>query len=186
VFNSEDVEHVGILPMCAKEGALWNVETLAKLMGDYLPEEAVLQFAQAQRRDAVTRRLAQRTTKSAAIAGGGIAGTDITGISDIFLLSPMQVVLVMLIGGLSCEDYSIETAADFFTEWGVVGSAGIAAKKLAGTLAGMLPGPGQAVNAATAAAVTYAIGRSAETYYFEDEFVRPSEFMSMERFKNKF
>ena len=98
----------------------------------------------------------------------------------------MQVVLVMLIGGLSCEDYSIETAADFFTEWGVVGSAGIAARKLAGVIAGMLPGPGQAVNAGTAAAVTYAIGRSAETYYFDDRFVRPSEYLSFDRLTDKF
>ena len=186
VFNSKDAEYVGIFPTCANEGALWNVDTLAKLMGDYLPEEAVLQFAQAQRRDALTRRLARRTTESFAIGAGALAGADISGISDIFLLTPGQAFLVMLIAGLSCEDYSIETAADFFAEWGVVGSAGIAARKLAGAIAGMAPGGGQAVNATVAAAVTYAIGRSAETYYFDDEFVRPSEYMSVDRFTEKF
>jgi len=186
VFDSEEPEYVGVFPTCAKEGALWNIETLAKLMGDYLPEEAVLQFAQAQRRDALTRRLARKTTESAALAGGMIASADISGISDIFLLSPMQVVLVMLIGGLSCEDYSTETATDYFAEWGVVGSAGVAARKLAGAIVGMTPGPGQVGNAAIAAAVTYGIGRSAETYYFEDDFVEPSEYFSPKKFTDKF
>lgn len=186
VFDSEDAEYVGVFPTCAKEGALWNVETLAKLMGDYLPEEAILQFAQAQRRDAVTRQLARRTTESFALGAGMLAGADISGISDVLVLTPAQAFLVILIGGLSCEDYSIETAADFFAEWGVVGAAGIGARELAGTIVGMIPAGGQAVNAAVAAAVTCAIGRSAEKYYFDDQFVRPSEFMSVDRFSNKF
>jgi predicted GTPase len=174
----EKLDNIGVFPTYLKEEPYWNVETLAELMGDCLPEEAVLQFAQAQRRDKLTRKIARRQTKKASGIGGTIAGTDISGFSDIFVLTGLQIYLVMLIGSFSCREFSIDTAREYFAEFGAIGASGLVFRKLAGTLAGVFPGPGQAVNAAVAGAGTYAIGRSAETYYFEGRYKDPEKFMA--------
>lgn len=174
-FDSED--HIGLFPTYVKEEPYWNVDSLSMFITEHLPDEAVLQFAQAQRRNSVMRGVARRQTRNFAGAGATIAGLDVSGASDVFILTPLQVLLVMFIGALSCEEFSVSTAIDFFAELGLVGSAAFTGRKLAGALAGVVPGFGQAVNASVAFAGTYAIGRSAEKYYFDDEMVKPSEFI---------
>jgi uncharacterized protein (DUF697 family) len=64
----------------------------------------------------------------------------------------------------------------YFAELGAVGGAGLALRKLAGAASGVIPGPGQALNAAIAGGGTYALGRSAEAYFFDGESVSPSNF----------
>jgi uncharacterized protein (DUF697 family) len=172
------IDNVGVFPTYLKEEPYWNVETLNELVADCIPEEAVLQFAQAQRRDALMRRLARKQTKKLSGVGATIAMADLSGFADITVLTPLQGYLVMLIGSLSCREFSVETAKDYFAELGVVGGTGFALRKLAGALAGVFPGAGQSINGVIAGAGTYAIGRSAETYYFEDEYVEPSKFMA--------
>jgi len=178
-FDSE--QHIGVFPTYVREEPYWNVETLAELIGEHLPEEAVLQFAQAQRRESVMRSMARKQTRRLSAAAGTIAGLDVSGVSDIMVLTPLQVLLVMLVGSFSCEELSVATAKDYFTQLGVVGSAGLGARKVAGTLTGMFPGAGQAINAGVASVTTYTIGRSAETYFFTDEFVRPNEYLTEAR-----
>ena len=177
VFDSE--RHVGVFPTYAMQDPYWNVDTLSELMCEYLPQEAVLQFAQAQRRDQLMRSMARRQTKRLAISAALIGGADSTSVSDIVVLTPLQVGLVVLIGSLSCEEFSVATAHEYFAELGAVGSAGLGLRKLAGALAGIVPGPGQAVNAGVAFTGTYAVGRSAEEYFFEDDFTPPKEYMSV-------
>lgn len=179
VFDSKD--HVGVFPTYAMQEPYWNVDTLSELMCEHLPQEAVLQFAQAQRRDHLMRSMARRQTRRLSGIAATIGGADSTGVSDIVLLTPLQVGLVVLIGSLSCEEFSVATAHEYFAELGAVGSAGLGLRKLAGTLAGVIPGPGQAVNAGIAFTGTYAIGRSAEAYFFDDEFTPPKEYMSVAR-----
>jgi uncharacterized protein (DUF697 family) len=176
VFDSE--RHVGVFPTYAMQDPYWNVDTLSELMCEYLPEEAVLQFAQAQRRDRLMRSIARRQTNRLAATAAVLGGADSTGVSDILLLTPLQVGLVVIIGSLSCEEFSVSTAHEYFAELGAVGSAGLGLRKLAGAVAGVVPGPGQVVNAGIAFAGTYAVGRSAEAYFFDDEFTQPKEYMS--------
>jgi uncharacterized protein (DUF697 family) len=138
----------------------------------------MLQYAQAQRRERLMRNIAQERTKKISALGGTIAGADMSGISDIAILTPLQVYLVMLIGSLSCQEFSKDTAKEYFAELGAVGGAGLTLRKLAGTASGVFPGPGQALNAAIAGGGTYAIGRSAEAYFFDEETVPASDFIS--------
>jgi predicted GTPase/uncharacterized protein (DUF697 family) len=177
-YTFDSTDHVGVFPTYAKEEPYWNIDNLSLFIAEHLPEEAVLQFAQAQRRSTVMRSIARRQTRNVAGVGAGIAGLDVSGISDLTVLSVMQVALVMLIGALSCEDFSVSTALDFFGELGLVTGTAFTARKLAGAIAGVIPGPGQAANAGVAFAGTYALGRSAEVYYFDDRVVKPSEFYS--------
>lgn len=172
------IDAVGIFPTYLKEEPYWNVETIRELVADHLPEEAILQFAQAQREDALMRRLSRTQTKKISGIGATIAGADLSGISDIFVLTALQVYLVMLIASFSCRDFGREAAEDYFAELGVLGGTGFVFRKLAGAAAGVVPVSGQAVNAVVAGGGTYAIGRSAESYYFNDEYESPSAFMS--------
>jgi len=174
----EDLRNIGVFPTYLKEEPYWNVETMSNLIGDCIPEEAVLQFAQAQRRDSLMKKLARKQTKKAAGVGASIAGMDMTGISDILLLTPLQIYLVMLIGSFSCREFGKDTAKEYFTELGAVSGAGFALRKVGGFFSGKVPGAGQAVNATIAGAGTYAIGRSAEAYYFDEEFIAPEEFIT--------
>ena len=174
----EDLDDIGVFPTYLKEEPYWNVDTLSELIGDCMPEEAVLQFAQAQRRDRLMRKIARERTRKLSALGGTIAAADMSGISDIAILTPLQVYLVMLIGSLSCQEFSKDTAMEYFAELGVVGGAGFTLRKFAGAASGVFPGPGQALNAVIAGGGTYAIGRSAEAYFFDGESVAPSEFTS--------
>lgn len=175
-YTFDSTEHVGVFPTCARAGSEWNIDTLAELIGGHLPDEVLLQFAQAQRREQIMQSIARQQTNNVATTTGTIAGIDFSGISDIMVLTPMQVYLVMVIGALSCQEFSVERAREYFAELGVVGSAGLGARKLAGALTGTLGAPGAAINASVAATTTYMIGRSAEAYFFDDEFVKPQEF----------
>lgn len=189
LFESET--HIGVFPTYALEEPYWNVETLAELIGKELPDEAVLQFAQAQRRESLMRNVARRRTQAIAASAGTIGAADISGFSDIVVLTPLQITLVMLIASFSCEELSIETAKEYFAEIGAVGGAGLAARKLAGALAGTIPIGGQAINGAVASSTTYAIGRSAESYFFDGpEFETPADIIGpngvVDRFKDMF
>ncbi|PAU80316.1 hypothetical protein CK500_15780 [Halorubrum salipaludis] len=175
---SESLQDIGVFPSYLKEEPYWNVETISELIGDSIPQEAVLQFAQAQRRNRLMREISRKQTRKISVTGASIAAADLSGFSDIALLTPLQVYLVMLIASFSCREFSKETAKDYFTELGAVGGAGFGLRKVAGAAAGVIPGAGQALNAVIAGAGTYAIGRSAEAYYFEDEYIAPSEFIT--------
>lgn len=171
-----ELNDVGVFPTYLKEEPYWNVDTLAEFIGDCMPEEALLQYAQAQRRDQLMRRIARERTQKISAAGASIAAADLSGISDIAILTPLQVYLVMLIGSLSCQEFSKQTAMEYFGEFGVVGGAGFFLRKLAGAAAGVFPGAGQALNGAIAGGGTYALGRSAEAYYFDGKTKSPSDF----------
>jgi len=175
---SNSLQDVGVFPSYLKEEPYWNVETISELIGDSIPKEAFLQFAQAQRRDRLMKEISRKQTRNLSVTGATIAGADLSGVSDFILLTPIQVYLVMLIASFSCREFSKETAKNYFTELGAVGGAGFAFRKIAGAAAGVIPGAGQSLNALIAGAGTYAIGRSAESYYFEDEYIAPSEFIT--------
>ncbi len=40
----------GIIPVCSLEGDLWNIEALSEFVGNQLPDEALIDFYQAQER----------------------------------------------------------------------------------------------------------------------------------------
>lgn len=176
--DNEGIEDIGVVPTYVKDEPYWNVMAFSKLTGEIIPTEARLQFLQAQNRDRLMRNIAREQTFKLSVVGAGIAGADVTGISDLTVLTGLQFYLVMLIGTLSCREFSKETAKDYFSSLGAVSGAGIAFRKIAGTAAGVVPGTGQAVNAVVAGGGTYAIGRSAEKFFFDGESTTPSNYVS--------
>ncbi|MFC7027188.1 GTPase family protein [Halomicroarcula sp. GCM10025710] len=174
-FDSDT--HIGVIPLCLREDTYWNVDTLSWLIGDFLPDDARLQFMQAQQRDQPMRRMSRDYTNRFSLIAGNIGGTP-SPIADIAVLTPLQLLLVGVIGGFSCRKFEFATVQDYLTAMGSTTVTGLAARELARSLAQFLPVAGQIVSGGVAAGTTWAIGRSAEEYFFNDNVVKPSEFFT--------
>lgn len=184
-FDSED--YIGIVPTYLYQEPYWNDNTLAELIGDFLPEEAKLQYAQAQRqrRENLMRDLSKNvTSKFAKIAGG--VGALPSPVADIAVLSSMQIALIWLIGRFSCRNMGEKALQDYLGAAGVSIGAGAGARKLARAGIQLIPGLGSVVSGAIAYGTTWGIGRSAEAYFFDDEVKSPDSMVkeSIQRYKN--
>lgn len=175
-FDSED--HIGVVPLYLQEPEnYWNIHALSWLVSDFLPTDARLQFMQAQQREQLMRQLSRDYTKRFSGIAGGV-GAAPAPISDIAVLTPLQFFLVALVGSFSCRDLDRTLVQDWLGAMGPTTVAGIGARELFRTMSQVVPVAGTAVSTGLAAATTYAIGRSAEEYFFNDNVVKPSEFVS--------
>jgi uncharacterized protein (DUF697 family) len=179
--------YLGVFPTYAEEEPYWNVDTLSEFIGESLPTEARLQFLQAQRRNRkrdelmrdMSRDMTDKFAKNAALIGGAPAP-----VADIAVLTPMQFALIGLIGSFSCRELEWATVQDYLTAMGSTTLAGFVARKLVRSLSQVVPVAGQVFSAVVAGGTTWAIGRSAEEYFFNDNVVKPSELI--EEGKEKF
>lgn len=156
----------GIIPVCALEGDYWNIDILSGFIGSYLPEEARLNFFQGNRDidglKEITSQLIKRFSKIA--AGIGIVPIPI---ADIFILIPLQMLLITFIGAMSCRELKLSTAHEYLAAMGLNLGAGIGAKVGAQQLLKIVPIGGNVISGAIAGSVTYGIGKSAELYFFD-------------------
>ncbi|HZT80511.1 MAG TPA: hypothetical protein VFA26_09820, partial [Gemmataceae bacterium] len=83
--------------------------------------------------------------------------------------------MVALVGGLSCRPLSLDTATEFAAASGVAIGAGTGLRVVAQELVKLVPWGGSVISAGIAASGTYAIGKSAEAYFFFDRKQRPEE-----------
>jgi len=177
-YKFESNEHIGVVPVHLKnKDDYWNVETLSWLIGDFLPADARLQFIQAQQRDELMRDLSRDVTNRFALAGG-LLGAAPTSYADLPPLTAGQLLLVALIGGFSCREIEKETVEEYVSTLGATGLAGLGLRELARGLIQFVPGYGQAISGVVAGGGTYAVGRSAEKFFFDNEEVKPSAFMT--------
>jgi uncharacterized protein (DUF697 family)/predicted GTPase len=176
-YEFESEEYVGVIPMYLKEEPYWNIDTLSWLIGDHLPTEAKLQYFQAQERDDLMRKVSRDWTNRFSVAAGGVGAAPIPA-ADIVILSSLQALLVILIAGLSCREIDASAAKEYAGAMGGAVMTGIAARSAARSLIQVVPGAGTGVSTAMAAGGTYAIGRSAEKYFFDGEEVAPKELLA--------
>lgn len=182
-FNSD--EHIGVIPAYLKDEPYWNDRMLARVIGDFLPDNARLQFAQAQaeQRERLMRDMSRDVTNRFAVAAGTV-GAAPTPVADMAVLSSLQLMLVGIVGSFSCRELEWDTVEDYLSAMGGTTVAGLAARGAARSLVQILPGVGTAISAAVAFGTTWAIGRSAEEYFFNDKVVKPSELV--DKGKEKF
>lgn len=167
--------YVGVVPTYVQQKEYWNIETLSWVIGDFLPTDARLQFVQAQERQELMRDLSQDTTKSFAGTATAIGAAPIP-FGDIYALLPLQFALIGLIGTFSCRELELDTIKEYFSAMGVTGVSGLILREIVRGAIQLIPIGGAAVSASVAGGSTYAMGKSAEKYFFDDEEVRPSEF----------
>jgi uncharacterized protein (DUF697 family) len=169
-------DYVGVVPVSVYPPRRWNVEALEDFIGRYLPQSAILDYAQALQRKELLRRVSTSLTRRFSAAASGIGSAPVP-VADIAVLTPLQALLVALIAGLSCRRFSLDAATEFTAATGVNLGVAFVAREGARAAVKLVPGVGSAISGAVAGAVTYGIGRSAEAYFFAGETRRPLRFI---------
>jgi uncharacterized protein (DUF697 family)/GTPase Era involved in 16S rRNA processing len=173
----EGADTVAVVPVCTLDGEdQWNVDTLSELIGNELPKSARLDFYQAQKRKGLLQQLSSATiARFSAIAG--TVGASPIPIADTIVLTPLQALMIAIVAGLSCRKVTLEVVGEYATAVGAGVAGAYALRELARQIMKIVPGAGPVVSGAVAAAGTYAIGKSAEAYFFTGEIRQPGEFV---------
>lgn len=167
-----EYEYKGVIPLCSLEGDLWNIETLSDLIGSHLPDEALIDFYQAQERRDQLKRLSTSIINKFSTISGTIGASPIP-IADILILTPLQLLMIAIVGGLSCREFTKETSYEYLTAAGINIGAAFGLRTVAHQFMKIIPIAGWAGSGAIAASGTYAIGKSAEAYFFLGEVRKP-------------
>lgn len=173
-FDSK--KFIGVIPVFAKDEPYWNIDTLSLLIGNHLPDDARLQFFQAQERASIMRNIASDLTRTSSKAAAAIGGAP-TSYADIIPLTALQYVQIVLIGGLSCRELEFSTAKEFISSLGLISASAVALRELARGLVQLSPGTGQIISASVAGSGTYAMGKAAEQYFFDGVVEEPDAFI---------
>jgi predicted GTPase len=145
----DKLEYIGLLPVCSLDKDHWNIELLSHVIGTILPQNAKLFFFQAQQRKSLLRELSSEIIKRFSTIASGIGASPIP-FSDIIVLTPIQLLLIIIIAGLSCRSLEKKTAIEFLSAAGLNVGAGVGLRYLAQTLLKIIPGWGWALSASIA------------------------------------
>jgi uncharacterized protein (DUF697 family) len=162
-------DYVAMVPVrVLTDEPFWNLETLSSLIAEQLPKSAQLHYYQARRDAHLLRKVSQRIVEQFAIGAAGVASLPVP-LEDIFIITPLQILMITVIGALAGRPLSKETALEFFSAAGITVAAGMTMRMAASTVMKLVPILGSMVGGAVAYAGTKAIGRAAEKYFFDHE-----------------
>lgn len=169
--------HPAIIPVCSLPNAedQWNIDTLADFVGSQLPDVALLDFYQALRRKEQLRKISSGLIKRFSVIASGI-GASPAPLSDFLVLTPLQILMVAMVGGLSCRTVSRETAYEYLSAIGVNLAAAGGVRFITQQLLKFIPFGGWAAAGSIAGASTYGLGKAAEAYFFAGEVLQPDQF----------
>ncbi len=149
----------------------YNIDKLLDILESNLEIEASIGLALATRLQQLIETLAEKFVNIFSGIAGTIAITPIP-LSDIFILTALQAVLIMFIAGLSGREISLETAKELIVGFGGIGAGGIFLRNFAQQASKLInlvyPGVGSAVSAAIALAGTKIMGDVAIKYFIQD------------------
>lgn len=174
-YKIYDSEYLGVIPVSSLEDDLWNIETLSDFIGEQLPDEALIDFYQAQKRKEQLKKLSTKMINRFSAIAGTIGASPVP-VADIMILTPLQLLMIAIVGGLSCREFKKETAYEFLAAAGLNVGVAFGFRSAAQQLLKLIPAAGWAGSGAIAASGTYAIGKSAEAYFFSGEIKKPEEF----------
>ena len=169
-------DYVGIVPVCVRDTDEWNVSTLSSFIGEHLPESALLDFYQAQQRKELLQRLSTSVIRRFSAISATIGAAPVP-IADIAVLTPLQLLLVALIAGLSCRPFSLDSVSEFAAASGVNVSVAFSARQFARQFVKFVPVVGLPASGAIAGAATFGVGKAAEAYFFHGEIKKPATFV---------
>ncbi len=176
-FYIEDDTYLGIVPVCSCDDDLWNLDVLKRTIGHYLPKEAMFDFFQGARDVELLKELSSSVVKRFSTIAGGIGAMPIP-IADIIILTPLQIMLISFIALLSGREISSDNLNPAYEFLGAVGiniGAAFGLRTLAQQAVKLLPAAGMPLSGAIASSSTYAIGKSAESYFFMGEIIKPND-----------
>jgi uncharacterized protein (DUF697 family) len=139
--------------------------------------DARLLYNQALQRKEALRQVAEALTRRFARIAFGIGAIPIP-VADLFLMAPLQMLLVAAVAGLFCREPNLETVTEYAVASGVVWAGGMLLREAFRQFIKLFPVPvlTNVVAGKVAAAGTYALGRSAQAYFFRGEVRSPAEF----------
>src|SRR5699024_1357636 len=149
--------YIQIIPICSLKRDLWNIEVLSDFIGENLSDEALIDFFQAQERREQLKRLSTSIINKFSTIAGTIGASPIP-IADILVLTPIQLLMISIIGGLSCREFNKDTANEYLTAAGINLGAAFGLRTVAHQLTKLIPIAGWVGSGAIAASGTYAIG----------------------------
>lgn len=167
-YGTKQSNYVGVVPVSSLQDNLWNINTLLDLIGNHIEESAQLDFFQAQKRSETLRKISSSLIKRFSGIAAGIGGSPIP-LSDIAILTPLQLLLITIIGGLSGREMSKDTALEFLGATGANIGVAFGLREGARQLVKLIPIGGPVISGAVASSATYTIGKAAETYFFYDK-----------------
>lgn len=174
-YKVENGVYVGVIPVSSCEGELWNIELLSNYIGENLCDEACLNFFQAQRRRQQLKKLSTSIINRFSTIASGIGASPVP-ISDILVLTPLQLLMITIIGGLSCRSFTKETAFEYLGAAGINIGAAFGIREIARQAVKLIPFGGWALSGGVAGSTTYMLGKAAEAYFFNGELKSPEEF----------
>lgn len=144
-----------------------SLDLLLDTLVSECPAAARVSLARATLSCRARQRLAAILTRAASTAGG-ILGAQPIPIADLPLLTALQIALVAGIARVSGRDLDARLAAEFTAAAGFNIAAATAFRGLARLGLKILPGWGNAISGAIAAAGTTAVGRCASAFFIEE------------------
>lgn len=175
-YELSESDYLGIIPVSSLEKELWNINTLLDFIGRNLDESAKLDFFQAQKRKEPLRKLSSDLIKRFSGIAGGVGATPIP-VADIALLVPLQLLMISVIGALSGRTATKETALEYLAAAGIDIGVGFGLRQIFRQATKLIPIGGLVISGAIASSSTWAIGKSAETYFFNNELKLPNKFI---------
>lgn len=148
----------------------YNIEALIDFLESNMDFRAAIYLMMKTRIDKAVRKISNRIINGFSFASTTIALTPIP-FSDMAILVPLQLILVIFIAYLSGADLDKDSAKEFLLGLGGVGALGYGLRTLAQQGSKLLnlviPGSGSAVSSTIAFSGTYAVGKAAQAYYIE-------------------
>lgn len=143
-----------------------NIDRLAQLIAEELPEEARLEMARLCGVREVQAKIAQTLIKAFTAVCAAVGAQPIP-LADFPILTALQVMMISGLMHISGREMSAKLAGEFITAVGANVGAGLVLREGSRALLKLLPGWGNAISGAIAGGGTYALGRAASAYFIE-------------------
>jgi len=144
----------------------YNINKLLDVIENNIDLRASLMLMLYSRADRVIRYVSNQLCRAFSAVSFAI-GLEPIPFADIFVLTPLQITLIMLIAYLSGRDLSFKTASEFLVSCGINVGFAYGLRETARALLKLFIGPGELIGASIAAAGTYSIGQAAIAYYLQ-------------------
>lgn len=143
-----------------------ELNQIAQVITDELPEEARLEMARLCRVKEVQLKIAHTLIKDCTALCAAI-GMQPIPVADFPILTALQVMMISGIMHISGREMSMKLAGEFVSALGANVGAGLVLREGSRALAKLLPIWGLAISGAIAGGGTYALGRAATAYFIE-------------------
>ena len=153
----------------ADEGTIFGVDRFKLCLLEILPETTKFRFARAAKlaekatKEVLDRldREADNIIKAAAASAAGVVLVNPVPASDIAVLAPLQIGMIIKLGAIYGKTIDRNSAIEVITTLG----AGWATRTVFQGVISLIPGAKNVLGPPVAAAATYGIGRAAKAYF---------------------